>query len=277
MTKLKNIHTSLTKPQVFELSNGKSVSKPVSKTPIYVVIFVILFMVSVQLTDFSIADLITRGNQFWDIILKMIPPDFSYLPKIIPTLVATIQMSIIGTFIGSLVGFPVAFLAASNINTNRKLLLFVRFILSLVRTMPVLIYASILTYFFDFGSFAGVIAISLFTFGIISKMLFEKIETIDMGPFEAGEASGLNKLKSSIVMVVPLIITNFYSMVLYNFEINVRNAAILGYVGAGGIGFILYENMALRKYDDAGMILFVIMITVIIIDEISQVIRKRLN
>jgi len=108
------------------------------------------------------------------------------------------------------------------------------------------------------------------------KMLYEQIETVDMNPFEAMEALGANKIQSFATSVVPQVLPSYLSICLYNFEINVRNAAILGYVGAGGIGLILDEQFGWRSYERAGIILFMLFITVVLIESISRYLRERL-
>ncbi|MGL4874482.1 MAG: PhnE/PtxC family ABC transporter permease, partial [Clostridium sp.] len=153
----------------------------------------------------------------------------------------------------------------------------VRFFSSIIRTIPTLIIAIIATFIFDVGTFAGTVAITIFTFGIVAKMLYEKIETVDMGPFEAMEAVGATKLQAFIGAVLPQILPTYLSTCLYSFEINVRYAAILGYVGAGGIGIILNEKIGWREYPRVGMILIMLFITVISIEYLSKFIRARLS
>lgn len=114
----------------------------------------------------------------------------------------------------------------------------------MIRTLPVLIYAAILSLAFGFGVFPGTVAIAIFTFGILSKMLYENIETIDLSAYDAIEATGATKSKSFIAAILPQIFPSYLSFSLYSFEINIRFAAILGYVGAGGIGILFDNRMA---------------------------------
>ena len=207
----------------------------------------------------------------------MVPPAWDYLPEIVDPMVETIQMSILGSIVGAILALPVAVLASHNINGNKFLLVTTRALLSLLRTMPVLIYALILTYIFDLGSFAGTLAITLFTFSIVTKMMFENIETVDMGPFEAAESSGLTKIKAFWTTIMPQILPTFLSVGLYTFEINIRSAVILGYVGAGGIGQALDNALSLRQYNKAGMILLVVLVVVLTIEYSSRALRARLS
>lgn len=260
-----------------KLENGKEISKPKSNTPKYLSIIFILIVVSSIITDVNIPLIFTKADKFWSMVGDMIfPPDISYFPKILPDLIATLRMSVVGTFWGSVFGFPIAFLAAKNINNIKVLRAITKIALSLTRTMPVLIYAMILTFFFGIGEFAGLLAITIFTFSIITKMTFEDLETLDMGPFEASISQGATRVQATILTIFPQMLRTYITYTLYCFEINVRSAAILGYVGAGGIGYVLNQMIQLRQYDKAGIILISIMITVIIIDYLSQYIRRRL-
>jgi phosphonate transport system permease protein len=189
-------------------------------------------------------------------------------------------MSILGSVVGALLALPAALLASSNINKNPALLGFVRFMLSILRTLPVLVYAYFLAYAFGFGPLAGTLAILIFTFAIMSKMLYEKIETIDMGAFIAIEATGATKTKSFVTAVIPQIMGTYLSLALYSFEINIRYAAILGYVGAGGIGVILNNQMTLGVrggYGNSLVILIFLFVTVVTIESLSRYLRKRLT
>ncbi|MBE6049104.1 MAG: ABC transporter permease subunit [Clostridium sp.] len=122
-----------------------------------------------------------------------------------------------------------------------------------------------------------ILAISIFTFGIVAKMIYEKIETIDMGAFEAMEAAGATKLQAFCSAIMPQILPTYLSTCLYSFEINVRYATILGYVGAGGISLILNEKIGWREYDKIGMILVMLFITVVLIEYTSKYIREKLS
>ncbi len=260
-----------------KLENGKEITKPKSKVPKIAGILLVLVIISAWITQVDIVVLFTKANKFWSMVGDMLlPPDFSYLDDIMPDLIATLRMSVVGTFWGAVFGFPIAFLAAKNINNNRFIRSITKIILSLTRTMPVLIYAMILTFFFGIGEFAGLVAITIFTFSIITKMAFEDLETLDMGPFEASLSQGATRVQATILTIFPQMIRTYITYALYCFEINVRSAAILGYVGAGGIGYILNQTIQLRLYDKAGIILISIMVTVIIIDNLSQYARRRL-
>lgn len=265
------------RPKKIVLSDGKEVQPPMPITPFILIGLAIVLVIAAQVTGFKFSTLVKRGSQFFVILKDMFPPDFSYIKSVMPPLVETIKMSILGSMIGSFVAIPFAILSSVNINKSKITLTIVKVILSITRTLPTLIIALIATYIFGLGTFAGTVAIAIFTFGLVVKMLYEKIETVDMGPFEAMEAVGATRLKAFIAAIMPQIMPSYLSICLYSLEINVRAAAILGYVGAGGIGLILNEKIGWREYDKVGMILVMLFITVVIIENLSKYIRERLG
>lgn len=265
------------KPEKLILKDGKEVQPPKPITPYIVIALVVAVIAAANITGFDFGILINRGKEFFVILKDMAIPDFSYAKTVITPLLDTIKMSLLGSMIGSFIAIPFAILSSVNINKSKLLLTVVRLILSITRTLPTLILALIATYVFGLGTFAGTVAISIFTFGIVVKMMYEKIETVDMGPFEAMEAVGATKLKAFMAAIMPQILPTYLSSCLYSLEINVRYAAILGYVGAGGIGLILNEKIGWREYDRVGMILLMLFITVVIIENLSKYIRERLG
>lgn len=265
------------KPKVIVLSNGKEVKENVSRTPLLLFFLLVATVVSVKVTGFNFTMLAERGKEFFVILGQMIPPKTSYLPKIWGPLMDTIKMSLLGSFVGGVCAVPFAILASSNIVSNRGILLVIRLFLSLVRTIPTLVAALIATYIWGLGTMAGTVAIAIFTFAYVGKQLYESIETVDMGAFEALEAMGASKSRAFLTTVLPQVLPGYLSVCMFCLEGNVRYASILGYVGAGGLGLILNEKIGWREYDSVGMILIVLFGTVFVIEMISYWIRKKLT
>lgn len=272
-----NIYDRLSPPRQYRLPSGETVSEKRSRMPLILLVIVLATALSVYITGFNFEILLENGGRFFDILKAMIPPNTAYLPKIWQPLLDTIKMSLLGSFAGSVLAIPFAVLAASNIVTNRAVVFLVRLFLSLVRTLPTLVCALIATYIFGLGTMAGTCAIAVFTFAYVGKQLFEIIETVDMGPFEAMEALGATRLQAFVTAVFPQVLPTYLSVSLFCLEGNVRYASILGYVGAGGLGLIMNEKIGWREYDSLGMILVVLFATVVVIEWISHAIRKRLT
>lgn len=263
------------------LEDGTVVLEPFSKTPAIFAVLLALTTISWIVTGVDLIKFFTNLDEFFVVLQLMVTQfDFSYRHEVYQPLIDTIQMSILGSFLGAAFALPAALLASSNINKNKAVLGITRFLLSILRTFPVLVYALFLAFIFYYGTLPGTIAITIFTFAIMSKMLYEKIETIDMNAFIAIEATGATKTKSFFTAVIPQIMGTYLSLALYSFEINIRYAAILGYVGAGGIGVILDNRMTLGRsggFGDALVILIFLFITVASIETLSRYLRRRLS
>lgn len=271
------LYDRIFKPRTYQLSNGKQIQEKFTRMPLILLVIVLLTVLSVNVTGFNFSILLRNGEKFFGILQDMVPPEIGYLPKIWEPLLDTLKMSILGSFIGAVLAIPFAALAASNIVTNRIVVNVVRLFLSLIRTLPTLVCALIATYIFGLGTMAGTVAIAVFTFAYVGKQLFEIIETIDMGPFEALEAMGATRIQTFLTAVLPQILPTYLSVSLFCFEGNVRYASILGYVGAGGLGLILNEKIGWREYSSVGMILIVLFVTVLVVEWVSHAIRKRLT
>ena len=265
------------KPQVITLENGHSTIRRRSRAPLILLILLIVIVLSLRMTGFSFVVIVNKFDKLLDLFVKLFHPKWSFFNKVTKPLVDTIKMSILGTVIGCLLALPVSVLASTNICKNRIIVSVLRFILALIRTLPTLVIALVCALVFGLGTFAGTLAISVFTFGIVAKMLYESIETIDMGPFEAMEAMGANKFQAFWSACVPQILPVYLSHSLYCFEMNVRASAILGYVGAGGLGITINERIGWRDYEGLGMVLLTLFVVVVAIEFFSEYLRGKLS
>ncbi len=265
------------KPEIVTLPNGHTVRRRRSRTPFIVLALVIAILWAVKMTGFDPSEIVRRFAKMMDLMKKIFQPDWSFFPKVVSPLLDTIKMSILGTVIGCAVALPVAILASSNINRNAIIVSIFRFLLALIRTLPTLVIALVCALIFSLGTFSGTVAIAIFTFGVVSKMLYESIETIDMGPFEAMEALGANKFQAFWSACVPQILPVYLSHCLYCFEMNIRASAILGYVGAGGLGITINERIGWRDYNSLGTVLLSLFVVVAFIEFFSEYLRKKLS
>ncbi|BBF45434.1 phosphonate ABC transporter permease protein phnE2 [Lachnospiraceae bacterium KM106-2] len=264
------------RPHKIQLANGKIVEENVTKAPFFVLLVLAGVYLSVKVTGFQLSVLLERGNEFLVILGQMFPPDMSYLREVWGPLFDTIKMSLLGSVVGAILTIPFAILASSNVISNKVVLYCVRVFLSVVRTVPTLVCALIATYLFGLGTMAGTVAIAVFTFAYVGKQLYEQIETVDMGAFEAMEAMGANRCYAFLGAIFPQILSTYLSVCLFCFEGNVRYASILGFVGAGGLGNVMNEKIGWREYDKVGTMIVLLFFTVMIIETISHYLRKRL-
>ncbi|MEN2766263.1 phosphonate ABC transporter, permease protein PhnE [Ornithinibacillus xuwenensis] len=263
-------------PKKLTLPNGKVVQEKKSKAVFIIIVVLIATYISVQATSFEAKVLADRWQEFFVIINEMIPPKWDYFGHIWQPLLETIQMSLLGSLLGSLAAIPVAYLASSNMMKHKLVVFVAKLLLSIIRKIPTLVAALIATFIFGLGTLAGTVAIFLFTISYVGKLLYEQIENGEMGSFEAMESLGMSKIQAFRYSIIPQILPNYLSTSLFCFEGNVRYAAILGYVGAGGIGLLINESLGWRDYASVGMILLMLILTVFVIEKISEHFRKKL-
>jgi phosphonate transport system permease protein len=188
----------------------------------------------------------------------------------------TLVIAYIGTVLGALGAFALCFLSAANLVKSRTVTFVTRRALEFCRTVPELVFALTFVVAFGLGPVPGVLAIAIHTLGALGKQFAEAVENIDMKPFEGVSATGATWIEAVRFAVVPQVASNFASYGLMRFEINVRGAAIMGFVGAGGIGQDLLTAIRKFYYADVSAMLVMIIVTVMIIDLLTEYIRRRL-
>jgi phosphonate ABC transporter permease subunit PhnE len=195
-------------------------------------------------------------------------------------MIETIFLGIMATALSMVVALPLSFLAARNIMTGNPITAaiyaIVRVTFTILRSIDVLIVVIVLIGIFGPGSAAGVFGLAFHNIGVMGKLYSEAIEGIDAGPLEAITATGANRLQVIWAAVLPQITNPFISFTIYRLDTNVRLAPILGLVGGGGIGLDLFQAIQISRYGAAGLIIFMIVVTVAAMDFISAQIRKRL-
>lgn len=188
----------------------------------------------------------------------------------------TVLIAYLGTLFGAIGAFFLCFAAAVNLATNPTRRFFARRFLEFCRTVPEIVFALIFVVAFGLGPVPGVLAIMIHTVGALGKLFAEVVENIDMKPVEGAIASGATRWQAIRYAVVPQVLPNFASYALLRFEINVRGASVMGFVGAGGIGQDLIESIRKFYYSDVSAILLLIIATVMIIDMVTERIRHNL-
>ena len=188
----------------------------------------------------------------------------------------TLLMAYVGTVLGAAGAFFLSFLAAANVAPSRWLRVLVRRFCEVCRTVPGLVFALMFVIAFGLGPMAGVLAVAIHTLGALGKLFAEVVENIDMKPVEGISSTGAAWHVAMRFGALPQTISNFVSYALLRFEINVREAAVLGFVGAGGIGQDLFEAIRKFYYSDVSAILVMILVTVAIIDTLTARVRHRL-
>lgn len=202
-------------------------------------------------------------------------PDFTNWQLYVSKMWQTIQMAMWGTFLAILTAIPLGLLASRNI-TPIFIQWPVRRALDIVRSIPDLVIGMIFLVAVGPGPLAGVMALAIGTSGVLAKLFSEAAESIDRGPVEGVRATGAAKLHEIVWGVIPQVAPLWTSYALYRFESNSRSATVLGLIGAGGIGQVLFDSLNAFDYSATAAIVAVIIVAVIGIDMLSQAIRGRL-
>ncbi|QOY34033.1 phosphonate ABC transporter, permease protein PhnE [Anaerobacillus isosaccharinicus] len=250
-----------------------------TKTRMTIIMLVIAFLygLSAFVTEAYPNKIISGLPHAFDFVKDdLYPPNWSYYKTVSFRLLETWNIALLSTTFSTLICLPFAFLMASNINTNKYLYTAVRFGMNVLRTIPELLLAVILVAVVGLGPLSGVGALFFFSLGILAKLLSETIESIDKGPLEAIRATGGNVFQVIRYGAMPQILPHFTSYSLYVLEINVRASIVLGFVGAGGIGQILRQQLNLFNYANVSTIIIMTFLAVTVIDVISTRIRERL-
>ena len=222
-------------------------------------------------------DLITGAAGMADIIRRAMPPDFSKFPdEIWPTL-ETIDIAIFGTLAGVIMAAPLAVLAAANVTPSRALYYIARGIIGFTRAVPDLVWALLFVTAVGLGPFPGALALSVHSIGMLGRLFAEVIEQMDMAPVEALALTGARRMQVFTHSVVPSVLPSLLGISLYRLDENIRSSLVLGFVGAGGIGFQLLTAMNLFQYQEVSLLLIIIFVIVLGAERASAALRERLT
>ncbi len=240
-------------------------------------VITILVLWSALGINISLARIAGAPADVWAIVSQMIPPnmEWDYIKDVLGKVMESVYIAWIGTMIGAAISLPLAFAAAAN-TSPRLIQIPVRVLFSAIRAFPELILAIIFLAVVGLGPWAGALAIGLHSVGTLGKLSTEAIESLDGGPMEAVDSAGgawISKMRWGVVpQAMPIVLAHW----LFRFEINIRASAVLGLIGAGGVGSELVGRLSFREFDKAGTVLIITAIVVIAIDTLSAAVRRRL-
>ncbi len=263
------------------------------RTVIFLLLFLVALAISVDVSRFypdRLASGIPRiGDYLYDTLPIIDPANlfadhrtegslaywYFNLPKYLHLLFETINMALFATMLGAAVAIALSFPASHNLVRSRLIYNLSRRFLEICRAVPEIVYALILVYALGVGPAAGVIAIAIHSAGALGKMFSEVNENASDKPIEGVRAAGGTWFDEMRYGVLPQVWPNFLSYIWLRFEINVRASAIIGFVGAGGIGQELYYVISFNHYDEVSAIVLLIVLTVTAIDLVSERLRHR--
>ena len=208
---------------------------------------------------------------------EMVPPDFSRWQHWIKPLIDTLAMSVAGTALAVVISLPLALFAAPNTAPNAIVYQAARIVLAALRSVPEIIMGIIFVAAVGFGALPGVLALALHSVGMVGKFYAEAIEHVDPRPLEAARAAGASPFQVITHAVMPQVLPQLADITIYRWEYHFRASAVLGIVGAGGIGFELIAALRIIRYDQVSAILITILLCVILVDGIGARLRKALK
>ena len=241
------------------------------------VVLLVAMVWSISGLDVTLDRLLGAPSDAWAILRQMIPPAFARVAArgAVGKVFESVYIAWIGTVIGAVLSLPLAFMAAHNV-APIWIRVPIRQLFNAIRAVPELILAVILIPITGLGPWAGTLAIGIHSIGTLGKWATESIESIDSGPIEAVESTGGRWVSSMRWAVFPQVMSTISSYWLFRFEINVRASAVLGMIGAGGVGSELVSHLVFRDFPAASAVLALTVGVVLTIDTVSAAVRRRI-
>ncbi|OEF95815.1 phosphonate ABC transporter, permease protein PhnE [Desulfuribacillus alkaliarsenatis] len=246
------------------------------KNIIIAIVLLLLVVWSADATQVSWTKLVEAKDRLSQIMELWFPPNWSKAEQAFSATLLTLQMAFLGSFIALVVVLPLSFLAAKNTAPNMTLYHTVRGTFSFLRSVPDIVIGLILVMAVGLGPFPAVIAIMLHNVGVLGKLISELIEAAEKGPQEAIQSLGLGRSMIALYGVMPQIFPNVLSQFFYRFEVAIRTSLILGFIGAGGIGQLLFNSFRIFHYADVTLYVIFIMALVILVDMLGSFVRNRI-
>ena len=224
-------------------------------------------------SELSLKALISSGPRFREFFSRLVPPDWSVTSLIARSALETIMIALAGTVLSVVAALPLGFLAASNVSPP-WIAHPVKAFLGFVRSIPLLVVALIMVSAVGLGPFPGMLAIAFHSVGMLGKFYAEEFETADRGIINAVEGTGANWLQTIRYGLFPQCIPQVVSFTAYRFEMNFRDATVLGLVGAGGIGYYIQLYVRGFQYERVAVLLLVIIAIVFVLDQATYWLRR---
>jgi phosphonate transport system permease protein len=238
----------------------------------------IVCVASLWITGFFDAQRLIEGvPALAQLFREMVPPDFSRWQHWLKPLLDTLAMSVAGTVLAVVLSLPLALLAASNTSPHAVVYQSCRLVLSFLRSVPEIIMGIIFVAAVGFGALPGVLALALHSVGMVGKFYAEAIEHVDPRPIEAARAAGASSFQVVTHAVLPQVLPQLADITIYRWEYHFRASAVLGIVGAGGIGFELIAALRIIEYAQVSAILLTILACVVVVDGLGAWLRRKLK
>lgn len=242
----------------------------------FTVIVVAIIAWSAWGLDAQWSRLLSAPRDLWDLCWLMASNiDFSETGELLGAMWESISIAWIGTILASVFALPLSFIAAENL-VPKPVAWLVRQVLNILRAIPEIVLALIFIPVFGLTPMAGMVAIGVGSIGSLGKLFYEIIESIKTEPIEAADAVGATAVQRLRWGVLPQVMPELTSLILYRFEVNIRASAVMGIVGAGGIGTEISQSLQFKVYGTAGLGLLIVIVATILVDVISGAVRRRI-
>jgi phosphonate transport system permease protein len=225
----------------------------------------------------SIGEFFSSFHNLVTLVEEMFPPDWSIWHECLTAAVLTFDVALLGTTAGFLVSLVLAPLAARNLSPHRSVYEVTRAVIGFARTIPLLVSGLLFLVVVGLTPYAGVLALTVETIGVLPKLYAEAIEEMDMGPVDALRVAGARRTQVFLHGVLPSVTPTFVGLALYRMDANVRAALFLSAIGAGGIGFLMYQSIQLFQWPQLTTELIVLFALILLVERVSIFIRGRIT
>lgn len=216
------------------------------------------------------------GKNLSIFFVELFPPNWKILPTLLQAIWETIQISFTGTILGFTMALPLAFLGTHRL-FNRYVNSIVRAFVSAIRAVPSILFGIIFVIALGLGPTAGTLGVAFYTVGYLAKLYYEAFEAVDVEVIEAVKSTGCNRIQLLRFAIIPETANTIVSQLLFMFEYNIRASTIMGFVGAGGIGYYMVGYVQMLQYKNLMMTLILTFLVIVMIDNISLHLRKRIS
>ena len=255
---------------------GYKRSKIISKIITCLVLILLFYSLNILYEDTNKISIPVFFERLLTFLKKLTYLDFSYTPKVLLALWQSFLVAFFATLFAAPTAIVISYFASS-VTSNKKIAFLVKIFINFVRTFPPVIVAILFFSGFGPGLISGFFALYLYTTGVITKVYVDVLESVEVDYGLYGKSLGLKNFYTYLKLWLPSTYTNFVSIFLYRFESNMKNSSVLGMVGAGGIGQLLMNHIAFRNWEKVWVLLIFLIITIILIENLSAYIRNKVN
>jgi phosphonate transport system permease protein len=242
----------------------------------YYIVLLVVVLICFQQAGFSLTKLLKGLPEMAKFIVHAFPPDFTRIYELTLSILQTVEISIAGTFLAVFIALPIGIGASANFSPNPIVYRVCRMLLNSTRSVSEMIVALVFVTAVGLGPFSGLLALAVHSAGMLGKFYAEAIENVSKGEIEAIKSTGATTCQVLKFAVLPQVLPEIITVILYRWEVNIRAATVLGMVGAGGIGFDLITSIRLFQYQEALAIVLLTLLTVAIIDQVNNRIRAKI-